>query len=200
MTDSELSKKLASIACWEGRVPWPYLDNADPPNVTLGIGCLVASVDEMRELGLHRYSDDQPATPAEAGAEFCRLRSMRGGQRASAYRGGLYLPEPAIDALALARLRTIDSGLPRVFTAYDRLPDAARTCLIDLAWNVGVHGLELWCHLRAALLSDPVAWGDAIKNCSTANPLHSAGRASRNAWRVACMQAADDGRPAPLAL
>jgi hypothetical protein len=200
MTDAELSKKLVSIATWEGRVPWPYLDSADPPNVTIGIGCLVASVDEIRALGLLRYADDQPATPAEAGAEFCRLRCLRGGQRAATYRGGLYLPEPAIDAMALARLRRMDADLPRVFPTYERLPDAAKTCLLDLAWNVGVHGLELWRHLRAALLSDPVAWGEAIENCSTANPLHSAGRAARNSWRVACMQAAADGRPAPVAL
>jgi hypothetical protein len=200
VTDAELSAKLTSIACWEGRVPWPYLDSADPPNVTIGIGCLVASVDEMRDLGLLRLSDDQPATPAEAGAEFCRLRSTRGGHRPASYRGRLYLPETTIDSLALARLRRMDAELPRVFPAYEQLPDAARTCLLDLAWNVGVHGLELWRHLRAALLSDPVAWGDAIENCSTANPLHSAGRAARNAWRVACMQAAADGRKTPVAL
>jgi len=149
MTDSELSKKLASIACWEGRVPWPYLDNADPPNVTLGIGCLVASVDEMRELGLHRYSDDQPATPAEAGAEFCRLRSMRGGQRASAYRGGLYLPEPAIDALALARL--IESQLYGVSSS-DPITLVATAVLLTV-----VAVLSAWIPARRASRVDPMA-------------------------------------------
>jgi len=200
MTDAALAKKLTSIAVWEGRVPWPYLDNADPPNVTIGIGCLVATVDEMRALPLRRYADSRLAAPEESGAEFCRLRSTRGGQRAAAYRGTLYLPEPDIDALALGRLRRIDAELPRVFPAYAELPEAAQTCLLDLAWNVGAHALELWRHLRMALLSCPVAWGDAMENCTTANPLHLASRSARNAWRVACMQAAADGRPAPVAL
>lgn len=200
MQESDLLKQLEAIAHWEGRVPWPYLDSADEPNVTIGIGCLIASVDDLRALPIRRYRDDELATPAELGSEFCRLRSMRGGQRAAAYRDGLYLPESEIDALAIKRLRCMVAALPAVFPAFDSLPKAARTCLADLAWNVGVPGLRAWRRLREALGATPPDWIAAADNCTTANPGHVAGRAARNAWRVDCMNAAAEGRPTPAPL
>lgn len=197
MTDADLRKILALIAHWEGRVPWPYLDNAESPNVTIGVGCLVATVDDLRALPLRRYADDQVATPSEIGAEFCRLRSILGGQRAAAYRGGYYLAEPDIDELAREFLRGIVAALPAVFPAFERLPNPAQACVCDLAWNVGVPGLRSWHRLREALAASPPDWIAAADNCSTANPQHLAGRASRNAWRVSCMNAAAEGRPTP---
>lgn len=200
MTKAEMLQQVRALAHWEGRVPWPYLDNAETPNVTVGVGCLVGTVDDMRVLGLRRYSDDKPATDAEASAEFCRLRSMRGGQRAAAYRDGLYLPEQDIDALALGRLSLVVDHLPAVFPAWSVLPSPAQACIIDLAWNVGWFGLTNWRKLRAALECDPPDWDKAAEECTTANPRELAGRAARNAWRVSCMQAASEGKltPSPL--
>lgn len=203
MTDADLHRELAALTHWEGRVPWPYLDSAAEPNVTIGIGCLVATVDDLRALPLRRYRDDELAGPDQVGAEFCRLRSMRGGMRAAAYRDGLYLPEPDIDALALVRLAALVTGLPAVFPAYDGLPAPAQTCLLDLGWNCGIGrrpGLLGWTNLRKALGTIPTDWELAAENCTTANPNGLAKRAARNAWRVSCMQAAAEGRPTPGAL
>lgn len=200
MTESELLQELKAIARWEGRVPWPYLDSARDPNVTIGIGCLVASVDDLRALPLRRYRDSQLAGPDEVGVEFCRVRAMRGGMRASAYRNGLYLAEADIDALAIERLRALIAGLPAVVPSYARLPAPAQACLLDLGWNCGLGkrpGLLGWVHLRGALAVDPPNWELAAANCTTTNPDNLAKRAARNAWRVACMQAAAEGRPTP---
>lgn len=193
MTDEELATVLRCVAHWEGRVPWPYLDNAEHPNVTIGIGCLVASVDALRALPLRRYADDRLASPEELGAEFRRLRTMRGGQRAAAYRGAYYLAEDAIDDLARHRLWDVAEALPTVFPTFETLPPPARACLLDLAWNVGVAGLRSWTHLRAALGGRPVAWEAAVANCATANPLGLTQRAARNAWRADCLRASAEG-------
>ena len=201
MTNDELQLVLRCISHWEGRIAWPYLDNAEHPNVTIGVGCLVASVDDLRELPIRRYADDALATPEELGAEFCRLRALRGGQRAAAYRGGYYLPEDAVDALAKARLTRLVEALPRVFPAFGALPPPARAALLDLSWNVGAAGLLHWTRLRAALGGCPVAWADAVANCATANPLGLTQRAARNAWRADCLRAAARGLltvPLPL--
>lgn len=203
MTKAEMLQQVRALEHWEGRVPWPYLDSADEPNVTVGVGCLVGTVSDMAVLGLRRYSDDKPATAEDASREFCRLRAMPGGQRASAYRGGLYLPESDIDALALGRLSLMMSQMPAVFPAWSVLPSPAQACLIDLGWNLGLGlapGLRGWRNLRRALESDPPDWSTATSECTVANPQNLAKRASRNAWRVSCMQAAAEGRltPAPL--
>ena len=193
MTDEELRTALQCISHWEGRVPWPYLDNAEHPNVTIGIGCLVATVDDLRALPLRRYSDDRLATPKELGAEFCRLRAMRGGQRAAAYRGAYYLAEDAIDDLAMYRLLGMVGSLPGVFPTFEHLPPPARACLLDRAWNVGVGDLGTWKRLRGALAASPVAWDMAEANCQTANPMGLTQRAARNAWRAACFREASEG-------
>lgn len=203
MTAQDLSKDLAAITRWEGRVSWPYLDNAEFPNVTIGIGCLVASVDEMRALPLRRVADGQLATAAEVGAEFVRLRLMVGGQRAAAYRGRYYLAEADIDEIAIERLRRLVAGMPAVFPAWDDLPAPAQACLLDLGWNCGLGqrpGLLGWTHLREALASSPPDWSLAAENCTTANPKKLAKRAARNAWRVDCLRAAAEGRSTPVPL
>ena len=201
MTDEELNEVLRCISHWEGRVAWPYLDNAEHPNVTIGIGCLVATVDDLRALPLRRYADDALATPEELGAEFCRLRAMPGGQRAVAYRGPCYLAQDAIDDLARHRLSVTAEALPGVFPTFDHLPPPARACLLDLAWNVGVAGLRTWKRLRGALSVSLVAWDVAEANCQTANPMGLTQRAARNAWRAQCLRYAAQGRlevPHPL--
>ena len=201
MTPEESSTVLRCISHWEGRISWPYLDNAEHPNVTIGVGCLIASVDALRALPLRRYADGAPATSEELGAEFCRLRAMPGGQRAAAYRGAYYLPEDAIDDLAAHRLRAMAEALPGVFPTFPHLPPPARACLLDLAWNVGVAGLHTWKRLRGALGASLVAWDMAEVNCQTANPLGLTQRAARNAWRAQCLRYASLGRldiPQPL--
>jgi hypothetical protein len=197
----ETQQVLACVAHWEGRISWPYLDNAEHPNVTIGIGCLISTVDDLRALPLRRYQDDCLTTPEESGAEFCRLRSMRGGQRAAAYRGAYYLAGDAIDDLACHKLAAARDALPSVFPTFTHLPPPAQTCLLDLAWNVGVAGLRPWKHLRGALSANPVIWDVVEANCQTANPLGLPQRAARNAWRAQCIRAAargDVGIPTPL--
>lgn len=203
MTRDSQTKVLACITHWENRIPWPYLDNADEPNVTIGIGCLVASADDMRNLPMRRVRDGRLAFPDDIGTEFLRLRSMPGGLRAAAYRGSLYLEEPDIDALAFKAMAELLEALPSVFPAWPDLPFPAQVCLLDLGWNVGTGkrpGLQGWIHLRESLDACPPNWAKAGENCTTANPHNLPMRAARNGWRVECMGAAAEGRPLPVPL
>lgn len=196
MTEDELRVVLGILERSEGRVAWLYLDNAEHPNVTVGVGCLIATVDDARRLPFRR-ADGTPATPDAIATDFFRVRSMRGGLRATAYRGDLTLTDADIDALAFTRLRHAEAALPSVFPEYGSFPLGVRQALLDLAWNVGLGawpGLRGWDRLRAALASRPPAYDVAATECTTANPDGNPWRAKRNAWRQAQFLAAQADR------
>jgi hypothetical protein len=193
MNDDDLKAELDRLVPFEGRVNFLYLDNATRPNVTVGVGYLIASIDEACALPFFRVSDGLPATRAEITADFIRVRSMRGGMVANAYKGGLRLAESAIDAEGFRRLRAFLDGLPAVFPGFDGFPRGVKMALLDLAWNVGLGaeateshpatGLRGWTHLRAACNSVPPNWPGAAANCRTANPGNNSLREKRNDWR-----------------
>lgn len=185
MTDDELRPALTELETHEGRVPWLYLDNAREPNVTVGVGCLVANLDDACALPFQ--CDGRLATRAEISAAWLRVRSMPGGLRANAYRYNVQLTSEAIDALAFTRMRSMLAGLPAVFPGFEVFPVGVRLALLDLAWNCGLGdypGLRGWHGLRAALERVPPDYATAAKECTTANPQKIAAREARNAWRA----------------
>lgn len=189
MTDAELRDVLKELAFYEGRIAWPYLDSAKPPNVTVGVGYLIPSAEAMCDLPLMRSSGTL-ATRDEKMTLFCDLLAMPGGLPAKRYFRGLRLDESDIDALGLARLRWFLRYLPYVFPGYESFPPTAREALLDLAWNCGLGnrppGLRTWTHLRAACARRD--WLAAASECTT-----TSSREARNAWRVACFLAAENG-------
>ena len=192
MTDDDLKAELTRLEPFEGREPFMYLDNADPPNVTTGVGFLLASDDAACALPWHHASDGLPATPDEVRADFHRVQSMRGGMMAAAYRGNLRLAPADIDAEGFRRLRVFLDGLPGVFPGFDGFPAGVQQALLDLAWNCGLaapKGLAGWTHLRAACNAVPPDWQAASEQCSTANPNKSPARTARNDWRIKCFLA-----------
>jgi GH24 family phage-related lysozyme (muramidase) len=69
-------------------------------------------------------------------------------------------------------------GLRGIFSDFDGYPLPARRALLDLAYNLGVHGVSKFTHLIAACESGN--WHTAAEECSTKN-----GRVDRNEWRSA---------------
>ena len=186
LTDDDLKDELDRLRPFEATVPFMYLDNADPPNVTTGVGFLLESDDAACALPWHHASDGLPATPDEVRADFYRVWSMRGGMMANAYKGSLRLLPADIDAEGFRRLRRFLAGLPAVFPGFDGFPDGVQQTLLDLAWNCGLaapKGLAGWTHLRAACNSVPPDWQAAATQCRTANPSGNAQREHRNDWR-----------------
>lgn len=193
MTDDELRPNLAELAQWENRVGWLYLDTKGNP--TIGVGCLIASVDAYARLPLVK-ADGTPATGAEKAADFLRVRSMPAGLSAERYRGGLTLPEVGVDALGFECLRETIAGLKRWFPGFDGYPLPARQGLLDLGWNCGVGakypGLGAWVHLKTACNLVPPDFGAAAGECTT-----TSSREARNAWRVQRFLAAQSQQSPP---
>jgi len=187
VTDAELRGALTELAYYEGRVAWPYLDGARPPNVTIGVGCLIPSAAAMGELPLVCRDGGRSATVVEKTALFAKLLGMPGGLRSSAYRFDLQLTEEDVDALGIGRLRWFLSNLPEVFTGFVEYPAPVQQALLDLAWNCGLGsrptGLRSWRLLRAAC--DRRDWLAASRECTT-----TSSRPARNTWRVACFRRA----------
>jgi len=200
MTDDELKAELDRLEPFEGRTGFMYLDNAEHPNVTCGVGFLLASVDDACRLPWHHLDDGLPATRDEIVADFLRVQGMRGGMRADAYKGGLRLSQPDIDTEGFRRLRVMLKGLPFVFPGFDGFPDGVQQALLDLAWNCGLaapHGLGGWTHLKAACNAAPPDWQAAASQCRTANPDNNPNREHRNDWRSSCFLAACAATPGP---
>lgn len=184
MNDDELLLALKQIEAFEGRVAWLYLDNAQTPNVTVGVGCLVPSVSNARELNFVRCADGEKATDVEITTDFFRVISMRGSLPARCYKGTLYLADSDIEALALGRLRSNVDALPDLFDGFVSYPLPIRMCLMDLAWNLGINGLRKWANLR--IFCGRRDWASAAGSCTVANPYGALGRKARNDWRVSC--------------
>lgn len=192
MTDEDLKVVLDELQKYEGRTSWLYLDNAATPNVTIGVGCLIANVDAALKLPFHHVTDGLPAVPDEISHDFFRVRAMMGGLLAVRYKGDLRLAEDAIDQLGFVRLRWFLAKLPAVFPGYDDFPLSVKQVLLDLAWNVGLGapasasheatGLHAWRGLRASCAAGD--WLEGAHHCTTANPNNIPAREARNQWRI----------------
>jgi hypothetical protein len=186
MTDDDLLAELGRLSqpAIEGKVPYMYQDNADPPNVTCGVGFLLSGVEAAQALPWRRAADESPASPDEVAREFLRVHSMRGGLSAKAYHGSLVLAPDDVTAEGLRRLRLMVTGLQREFPAFDGFPGQVQQALLDLRWNAG--SLMRWTHLRQACNSVPPDWQAASEQCTVANPDNLKLRALRNQWRQSC--------------
>ena len=189
LTDDDLRAELDLLRPFEGDVPWMYLDNAAHPNVTTGVGFFLFSVDTAKALPWVHGVSGAPAAQDEIASEFFRVKSMRGGLSAAAYKGCLVLTKDAIEAEGFRRLRQMTEGLRVLFPGYDGFPLSAQRCLLDLAWNCGLGawpGLKGWTKLLAACNSVPPDFLTASKECTTSNPSKAPTREARNAWRAQC--------------
>jgi hypothetical protein len=193
LTDDDLKAELDRLEHFEGRTGYMYLDNATRPNVTCGVGYLIASVDDACRLPWHHVTDGMLVLPSEIKDDFFRVRGMRGGMLPMEYKGGLRLSPDSIDAEGFRRLRAFLAGLLDVFPGFTGFPDGVQQALLDLAWNCGLaapRGLSGWLNLRAACNSVPPDWNAASTQCRTANPNNSLDRERRNDWRSGCFVSA----------
>jgi hypothetical protein len=182
MDDERLRDLLSELERWESRKNYLYLDTATPPNVTTGIGCLLRDSAAAMALPWVVAPAGRPATRAEIAADFARVREMRGGMPAHLYqaRGGalvVYLPDEAVTALALKRLRLALAWLRRLCPGFDDFPRPAQDVLVDMIWNLGAGALRKFTRMLGACNRGD--WLTAAKESRV-----STSRESRNAWRA----------------
>jgi hypothetical protein len=189
MTDDDLRAELDRLRDpnVEGDVPHMYLDDAKPPhgpNVTTGIGFLLASLTDAHALPWVHGVDHSPASAGEVAREYLRVNNMPGGLPAGRYKGPLVLLPADVDAEGLRRLRAMADGLRNEFVGFETFPGRVQQCLLDLRWNVG--SLMRWRGLRIACNSMPPDWQAAARECTVTNPDNRKLRALRNQWRQSC--------------
>jgi hypothetical protein len=190
---------LTGLERFEGRVAYIYNDGATPPNRTVGVGCLLPTPEAACRLPFRNLTAGRAATPAEITADFLRVRALPGGLPPSHYRArapapALELADDDITALGVRKLQTdFLPGLRALCPRFDDFPASAQSCLIDLAWNLGLgapasasraatglHGFPLL--LAACNRGD---WLAAAKESHVASS-----RPARNNWRTTQLLAA----------
>jgi len=201
-TPLDLPTVRQTLTRWEARVPWLYMDNADPPNATVGIGCLIATVEASLSLPwMFRDGNYPGSTPIVAQEDkirwdWDRVKAIPGGRIASAYRAHtqlVYLDDPSIDNLCNVRIRAAAASLRARYPDWDSLPPDAQLVLIDLEFNLGPGKAAAFVKLRAAV--ETRDWPGASLQCITVNKDETHDQAAakpRNAWRVETMAKAGE--------
>lgn len=186
MTDAEFAQCISDLVQHEGSIGWMYRDNAVAGNVTVGIGCLIPDVQAAQALPFV-FTDTsgaptKPASPALIAWDMTRVMRCAPGLIASAYRAHqtlVFLQTADIDNLAKTRLsKEFLPGLVSIFPNFDTLPIGPKRALVDMAWNLGIHGLKGFPTMIHAVQAQD--WATAAVQCH-----RSTCRADRNAWTAA---------------
>ena len=131
------------IKSGEGSISHMYLDTRG--FVTVGVGNMMRTAAEAQALAFVRRDNGNTASDEEISADFDAIKNRPYGQSYTARSfkefTQLDLPEAEIDALLDRRLAGFEAGLREDFPGYDSYPDRARLGLIDMAFNLGNHGL-----------------------------------------------------------
>jgi len=160
----------------EGCVPWMYCDSRG--FVTVGIGNLVSSPAIAATLPF-RHVNGEGALPTERETAWARVNdAYKPNRSAAAYREvtDLRLSQDFMRDLVASRLAgEFIPGIQRLCPGFDTMPLPARRALVDMAYNLGVHGLAMFPHMLAAVNAGD--WEMAANQCH-----RSTCRDTRNAW------------------
>lgn len=129
------------IKAGEGSVPHMYLDTVG--KVTIGVGNMLPDAKAATKLPFVVGESGEAATDEEIVAEFERIAAQEPGLPAGRYKQHtrLLLTDDAINALLDKRLSRFKSRLRNDFEGFDSFPLDAQLGLIDMAFNLGKHGL-----------------------------------------------------------
>jgi GH24 family phage-related lysozyme (muramidase) len=179
LTDAQLAQLVINLRRFEGACPWMYLDTANPPCVTVGIGVMLPDVGAAVALPFERADLGRPATEAEIFIAYGTVRGMRGGFGVSAYKlePPIELPPEEVTALAVRRLNDVFlPGLERMYLV-SALPWPAQQVLVDMAWNLGMTGLQGFHKMLNAITRRDWEQAAVESHVSTSRP-------ARNEWRA----------------
>ena len=128
----------------EGCIHHMYLDTRG--NVTIGVGQLVSSIDDAKQLPLVVRETQQPATTKQITAEFnlMQQQEQEQGKIAATYKAvtKLEMTHQGIDELLDQRIDEFTQGIKSKLNDFDSYPEPAQEALLDMAFNLGVAGLN----------------------------------------------------------
>lgn len=157
MAAPSASDPLAFISYFEGGViPWLYIDSRW--QITTGIGFLVPDVESLKHFqwlpslpsAIGDYKallDMRPSAELMAKLDQPRAASSFRNLTHARLRAETVAPEFAV------RLQLFESALRSNGWKLEQHPQEVRTVLLDLAYNLGVRGLNRFVKLKAALLA-----------------------------------------------
>ncbi len=155
---------------YEGETSWLYFDTHHPPLATTGIGNMIDAGSKLTKYGRDlpwRFSDGTPATRAQIGHEYSRLKALGWSKRGGyAYKAeaDLFLEPSQLAVMASEKLNDMAKTLTAQFRrSWRDWPADAQLALLNMAWNMGPNFLAGWPNLFSSLKQlDFVA---ASKNC-----------------------------------
>lgn len=184
---------------WEGEIPHMYLDTRG--KVTVGIGHLLADVKAAQALGFV-YREDQKETDkngvvrvvakkgdkasAQAIAtDFATVQKKAAGLVASLYKGStrLELPDGELEKILAEDVREKEEGLLKSLPEYRTYPPSAQLALLDMAFNLGVAGLNKFVKLQEAVKKRD--WETAAKQCHRKGPSEERNKETERLFRAA---------------
>ena len=154
-------------------------------HVTIGIGCMITIPSLLQ---MFHKGDTLPATAAEIIADYGAIKAMRSGSVPEVYNcvARLYIAESTIDALFNARIQQAIQELAAEGVNLEDPPDSAVLAIVDMAFNLGTHGLisKFPKFLNAFKIHD---WHMCALECKRVGI-----QASRNDWTRAIFDALDN--------
>lgn len=167
----------------EGCVTWLYCDSHG--FVTTGIGNLVPSADACAALPWFHAANNPaggpvPAADGEKRSAYTKVLNAFGLIKPSAmqYRSisDLRLTLDFVIGLVEKRLTgEFIPGIQNLCPGFDNFPQPARRAIVDMAYNLGVHGLSSFPRFLSACNAGD--WETASRQCHRATS-----RDSRNDW------------------
>lgn len=148
----------------EGKIPHMYLDTVGV--VTVGIGHALATPTSAIALPFILRTTGQPASPAEITADYASVKARPAGLVASHYKAfsRIFLSEAAIADLFVRDMDDFLPGLTAAIPDLANFPRTAQLALIDMAFNLGVHGLVSKFPRMIRCVSDR-NWSEAAREC-----------------------------------
>jgi GH24 family phage-related lysozyme (muramidase) len=152
---------LSSLEKFEGRIRHMYVCTGG--EVTIGIGHAIQNPNEAVQLSW--TLDGRAALAEEIRADFAKVVAAPKGLAASGYASlsRVRMADPTIDALAAADVTRFANGVAAVLPNWDRYPACVQAALFDMAFNLGIGGLQKFKKLIAAC--DQAQWETAAREC-----------------------------------
>jgi len=139
-----LDDAVAATASFEGRIHWMYLDTNKQATVTVGVGQMIPNAQAALRYRFRR-PNAEVANNDEIVAEFTRVKEMRPGYSAKAYRrsDSLLLADEDIDEALRQTMSDCVVDLASLFPDFHDYPAPAKIALVDMCFNLGLTKLRL---------------------------------------------------------
>lgn len=152
---------IPRVEGFEGRTHHMYVCTGG--EVTVGIGHAIQSAGDA--LKLVWSIGNRPASAAEIQADYATIAAEPKGRMAASYAPltQCRMADADIDTLIAGDVVNFEKLLAAKLPNWDTYPEPAKEALFDMAFNLGIHGLEKFPHMLAAI--DAGLWSVAAAQC-----------------------------------